>query len=149
GTPLDETHTRAWEALGDTSAVACDSVDTRGGSYRGAWATRGALYDPDGTAQAAASGSVADSYHQRGYAVGLNRKRQHHSFANASNHRQGAPPGGAVASIGVTNGSTAVTGTGLTSGLCDGIGSGTATVTNGSYAITSSASFPSGMTSIL
>lgn len=143
GSALEWTDVRTWEALGNTSASSCNGIDTRDSSYRAGWPVLGALYDPDGTANAAARVIVADIYNDRDSSAGLNCKRDDDSFANAQSFTE------ASINIGLTNGSTAVTGTGLTSGLCDGVGSGTATVTNGSYAITSSAAFPMGMTSLI
>ena len=112
----------------------CDNIDTRDSGYYGAWATLQALYDTDAAAKATARTSLQgintrDQSCKTRSVVGI--APEANSWANGFIFNGSASP-----ALTLTNGSTAVTGTGLTSGLCFGTATVSITVTNGSASFT-------------
>lgn len=128
------------------AANGCDAwADSRDSGYAYAWLVLAAIYDPDITS-AAAPGGIPWRTHWQNQIGQMQAndaacQRADHSFANGFYFNVNAPP------VTVTNGSTAVTGSGIPASVCNGVGSGTATVTNGSNALTVvTGSIPLGLT---
>jgi hypothetical protein len=128
----------------DIASMGCNAFDdTRDTGYAYAWLIYGAIYDPD-TSSTSAPGGVSWSAYWRSFLTQMEANdtlcaNADYSFANGYLWNASFPV------LTMTNGSAIATGTGLPSTLCNGIATGSATVVNGSNAITATAgSFPSG-----
>jgi hypothetical protein len=140
---------RGYAALGaafvsGVASTGCNAFDdTRDTGYAYAWLILAAIYDPDTTSAAAPGGMSWRAYWQSFLSQmqtnDTNCANADYSWANGYLWNASFPV------LTMTNGSATATGTGIPSNTCNGIASGTATVTNGSNAITAvSGSFPAG-----
>lgn len=112
----------------NSGAIDCNTPsDTRDSAYAFAWLTLAALYDPNPTFQ---NRWIADiSTLQLVDAACI---RADGSWANTFLWYSPASPNFSFGPVTLTNGSTAVTGTGLPAHACNGTAKGTGTVTSGS-----------------
>lgn len=104
--------------------ASCESADPRDSGYRIGILALGALYDP--TSAATWNTALGNWITFRDGCRKADNSYSTGQYFNAS-------PG---PSVSFTNGSTAGTGTGLSSSICQGVASGTATATNGSGTLT-------------
>lgn len=122
-----------------TGAGACDtSFDTRDNGYALGILSLLAVFDGDLTRRATWAAAVATNTNNT-WTREQACKRDDNSWYNAGykwSNTSLDTAGHATAPLTVTDGSTAVTGTGLTSFMCAGIASGSLTVTNGSANVT-------------
>jgi hypothetical protein len=113
-------------AAGDFGAYNCNFADSRDSGYMAGWLALPANYDANNTQRAVWKNSLRDV---------LNREngctRSDNSWSNTAIFGNA---GGT--NVTLTNGSTAATGTGFTSGICHVIASGIVTVTNGASTFT-------------
>lgn len=138
---------RPWFAWGfSVNPGSCDAYDTRDSGYLGTAGIMGALFDPDTTSTSAPGGIPWRTYwrNQTGPGAGTLYARDNgckgtsggiinNSWANGLLFNTSGPV------VTMTNGSAAVTGSGFTTGNCNGIEQGTATVTANSNSITATA----------
>jgi hypothetical protein len=116
------------------AANGCNAwADSRDSGYAYAWLVLAAIYDPDTVSTAAPGGIPWRTYWQNQLpqmqANDTACQRADKSFANGFYLNLNAP------TVSLTNGSTAGTGTGIPASVCNGVANGTATVTNGSNAL--------------
>ncbi len=112
---------RNFAARGAIGSAGCNAYDSRDSGYLEGWLVLAALFDPDQTQRSQWSAALQSVYDRE-----ANCKQLDNSWANSSLFNTTGPQ------LIVTNGSSAVTGSGLPSSICYGIASGTVTVTNGS-----------------
>ena len=127
---------RGYLAQGEYHALnsTCASWDTRDGGYLGDWLAMGSVFDPDTGGFRAQWRAALDDL----YTLENGCKGGDNSWANGFYHNLS---GGSAT---LTNGSTAVTGSGFSAGYCLGVASGnfsisgnTVTATSGTFSATS------------
>jgi hypothetical protein len=123
GCTLSWNDVRPWIQKGADAAVVttCLDADTRESAYPQAWLSLGAKYDPDGTWRSAWQSALSSNYTRN-----QTCDRADYSWDNSFFFNTSGP------SIGLTNGSTAGTGTGIDASFCAGQDIVTVTVANGS-----------------
>lgn len=121
---LDWKDVRKFVTRGDIGASGCNDTDSRDGGYATSWLTLGALFDPDNTERSGWLTNLASVYTRAN-----NCKGSDNSWANGFYYNTFGT------SISFTEGSAVGTGTGISSSICRGNASGTATVTNGSATV--------------
>ncbi len=138
---------RKWASNGSIGAVGCNAVDTRDSGYQQAAPALAALFDPDATYQ--------NTWHAALQAINTRDNNcrtqmitsfpaETNSWANSFLWNNSTTP------VTLTTGSATGTGSNIAAGLCDGIETGTATVTLGSAAVAAtSGSFSTTVTSIV
>jgi hypothetical protein len=104
----------------------CDTWDSRDSGYLAAWLALGADYDPNAAQRAIWKTDLAAVLTRE-----ASCKQADNSWSNTNIFVNSSG-----VNVSLTNGSTAVTGSGFTAGVCDVIASGTVTMTNGSSAFT-------------
>jgi hypothetical protein len=112
--------------LSDFGSSDCNFADSRDSGYMGGWIALAANYDSNNTQRV-----VWKNYLRSILSRENNCKQSDNSWSNSSIFGNAAG-----ASVTLTNGSTAVSGTGFYGGLCYAVASGTVTVTQGSSAFT-------------
>jgi hypothetical protein len=133
---------RPWFANGSIGSAGCSAYDTRDSGYLGTWLILGAIYDPDTISMGAPGGIPWRTYWRNAIGPGANTLYNRDVACAGSgggvftNSWANGLLWSAQTQVTMTNGSSALTGSGLTSGMCSGLDSGTATVMTGSNAIT-------------
>ena len=121
--------------------------DTRDSGYAYSWLIIAAIYDPDTTSTSAPGGIPWRTYWQNQLAQMKTNDTNCQNQTSTSNNSfaNGFYWNGNLPVLTLTNGSANATGTGLPSSMCNGIGSGTGAVVNGSNVITAvTGTFPTG-----
>lgn len=145
-TKLHWSDVRQWSIVGAIGSDGCNAHDTRDSSWLELGPIELALYDPNPTFQAAAKTAVQAINTRTNNCRNQGVTSYPSEVGSWANSFLWSPVG---QSITLTNGSAAGTGTGIPSALCDGLGVGTLSITNGSNAVVAATgTFSSSTTSI-